>query len=178
MEKIEQRLRRITTIALSLFLMTMSASVVIGDGSDPLDPSDGGADWDGDGLTNAEEQSQGTDMNNADTDNDGLPDGWEANYGLNPLSASDSSADPDGDGINAIRLEGDNILVVNDSGDFNYAISNQLSVKMRVSDSQFNVTRIVMIDLLGNVSIKLLSQGNELDGSSTIFEFNKALVHK
>ena len=98
-EKIEQKLRRITTIALSVFLMTMSASVVIGDGSDPLDPSDGGADWDGDGLTNAQEQSQGTDMNNADTDNDGLPDGWEVAYGLNPLSASDSSADPDGDGL-------------------------------------------------------------------------------
>ena len=39
----------------------------------PLDPSDGGADWDGDGLTNAEEQSQGTNMNNADSDGDGLP---------------------------------------------------------------------------------------------------------
>ena len=43
------------------------------DGSDPLDPSDGGADWDGDGLTNAEETAQGTDPTNPDTDNDGLP---------------------------------------------------------------------------------------------------------
>ena len=35
---------------------------ISGDGSDPLDPSDGGADWDGDGLTNAEEQTQGTNI--------------------------------------------------------------------------------------------------------------------
>ena len=48
-------------VALFLILMTAS-SVVSGDGTDPLDPSDGGADWDGDGLTNAEEQSHGTDM--------------------------------------------------------------------------------------------------------------------
>ena len=47
-------------VALFLVLMTAS-SVVSGDGTDPLDPSDGGADWDGDGLTNAEEQSHGTD---------------------------------------------------------------------------------------------------------------------
>ena len=45
--------------------------------ADPLDPSDGGADWDGDGLTNSEEQTHGTNMNNADSDGDGLPDGWE-----------------------------------------------------------------------------------------------------
>ena len=35
---------------LTALMLTMSAGVVAGDGSDPLDPSDGGADWDGDGL--------------------------------------------------------------------------------------------------------------------------------
>ena len=65
--------------AMLLVLMAGSTGVAA-DGSDPLDPSDGGADWDGDGLTNAEEQAAGTDMNNADTDNDGMPDGWEGNY--------------------------------------------------------------------------------------------------
>ena len=49
-------------IALLLVLMAGSVSVQA-DGSDPLDPSDVGADWDGDGLTNAEEQAAGTDMN-------------------------------------------------------------------------------------------------------------------
>ena len=55
------------------FLLALSSSLCCsGDGSDPLDPNDGGADWD-DGLTNAEEQAQGTNMNNADSDGDGLP---------------------------------------------------------------------------------------------------------
>ena len=37
-------------------LLIMSSGLVMAEGSDPLDPSDGGADWDGDGLTNKEEQ--------------------------------------------------------------------------------------------------------------------------
>ena len=37
---------------LTAVMLAMSAGVAIADGSDPLDPSDGGADWDGDGLTN------------------------------------------------------------------------------------------------------------------------------
>ena len=41
-------------------LLAIGAPLANADGSDPLDPSDGGADWDGDGLTNSEEQSQGT----------------------------------------------------------------------------------------------------------------------
>ena len=57
------------------FILAIGAPLAGADGSDPNDPSDGGADWDGDGLTNAEEQSQGTNMNNADSDGDGLPDG-------------------------------------------------------------------------------------------------------
>ena len=70
---------------LTAIMLAMSAGIVTADGSDPLDPSDGGADWDGDGLTNSEEQNHGTNMNNADSDGDGLPDGWEIDNGLDPL---------------------------------------------------------------------------------------------
>ena len=38
---------------LTAILLIMSVNVVGASGTDPLDPSDGGADWDGDGLTNA-----------------------------------------------------------------------------------------------------------------------------
>ena len=53
------RLKRTITTILMAFMLAMSVGVagVSADGSDPLDPSDGGADWDGDGLTNAEEQA-------------------------------------------------------------------------------------------------------------------------
>ena len=73
--------KKIVSMLVALFLTISALSAVSGDGSDPLDPSDGGADWDGDGLTNAEEQNHGTNMNNADSDGDGLPDGWEVNNG-------------------------------------------------------------------------------------------------
>ncbi|MDQ3694439.1 MAG: DUF4352 domain-containing protein [Chloroflexota bacterium] len=56
---------------------------------------DSGLDSDGDGLTDAQEASLGTDPLSADTDGDGLPDGDEVNlYGTSPLSA-----DTDGDGV-------------------------------------------------------------------------------
>ena len=118
---------RILSLLIAVLLATSTLAVVSGDGSDPLDPSDGGADWDGDGLTNAEEQNAGTDMNNPDTDNDGMPDGWEVNYGLNPTSSSDGSADPDGDGLsnleeyeagtnpNSADTDGDGVSDANDA---------------------------------------------------------------
>jgi len=34
-----------------------------------------------------------------DTDNDGMPDGWEESYGLNPYDSNDASQDEDNDGI-------------------------------------------------------------------------------
>jgi len=38
-----------------------------------------------------------------DTDNDGMPDAWESNYGLNPADAGDNIADTDGDGYTNIE---------------------------------------------------------------------------
>ncbi len=66
--------------------------------------SDG--DLDGDGYTNLEEYNNGwdpTDPNSppplsVDTDNDGMPDSWEMQYGLNRHDPSDAAEDLDGDG--------------------------------------------------------------------------------
>ncbi len=55
-------------------------------------------DSDGDDLTDAfETLVSATNPNNADTDSDGMPDGWEWNHGLNPHDAADAADDPDGD---------------------------------------------------------------------------------
>ncbi|MDI6855199.1 MAG: hypothetical protein QMD21_00230 [Candidatus Thermoplasmatota archaeon] len=72
-------------------------------------------DADNDNLTNLEEYQfnlptawdvplngvwwNGTNPINWDTDNDGMPDGWEASYNLNPLSSIDSGNDEDEDNL-------------------------------------------------------------------------------
>ena len=38
-----------------------------------------------------------------DTDNDGMPDAWELDHGLDPRSPSDGAADRDGDGYTNIE---------------------------------------------------------------------------
>ncbi|TVZ09508.1 CHU domain-containing protein [Cellulophaga sp. RHA_52] len=63
-------------------------------------------DTDGDGLTNNEENTLGTDPNNPDTDGDGTSDGQEVTDGTNPLDDCDSiggtpldTSDCDNDGL-------------------------------------------------------------------------------
>jgi N-acetylmuramoyl-L-alanine amidase len=56
-------------------------------------------DLDGDGLTNVQEVTLGTNPNNSDSDGDGMKDGWEVSWGLNPLLAADAETDLDGDGV-------------------------------------------------------------------------------
>jgi hypothetical protein len=40
---------------------------------------------------------------NPDRDNDGLPDAWEARYGLDPSNPNDAAADADGDGLSNLE---------------------------------------------------------------------------
>ncbi len=58
----------------------------------------GGADDDGDGLTDLQEFQNSSDPALPDTDGDGMPDGWEVNNGTDPTT-DDASFDPDGDGF-------------------------------------------------------------------------------
>jgi hypothetical protein len=57
-------------------------------------------DTDADGLPDAREKFMyHTNPSNADSDNDGMADGWEVSYGFNPLDASDAGGDADLDGL-------------------------------------------------------------------------------
>ena len=57
-------------------------------------------DRDNDGLSNYDEiVHYGTDPDDDDSENDGMSDGWEVQYGLNPLT-DDHAGDPDYDGLN------------------------------------------------------------------------------
>ena len=62
------------------------------------DSSDASNDNDNDNLTNLEEFTHGTLPNNADTDSDGLPDGWEVNHNFDANNAENSLIDEDNDG--------------------------------------------------------------------------------
>lgn len=69
-------------------------------------------DPDFDGLSNYEEflgpdnaanTNDWSDPANADSDGDGIPDGWEYFYGYDPNDAADAAMDSDEDGLNSLR---------------------------------------------------------------------------
>ncbi len=60
-------------------------------------------DFDGDGANNITENSKNTNPTVADSDDDGLLDGWEIRYGLNPLNSGDATQDADKDGLSNLE---------------------------------------------------------------------------
>ena len=94
----------------------------------PYDVTDPLGDADSDGLNNLAEYTAVTDPTNADTDSDGMPDGFEVNNSLNPNS------DKDADWIEG---KGDDALIDPDGdGDSNLA---EYHAKSDVSDPKSNV---------------------------------------
>jgi YD repeat-containing protein len=71
-------------------------------GLDPLDAQDASLDSDSDGLTNVQEYQAGTNFFTADTDGDGLLDGYEVGYALNAV-VFDSHLDTDADGLSNLQ---------------------------------------------------------------------------
>jgi hypothetical protein len=67
---------------------------------------DGLGDFDGDGLSDAEESAANTNPMLPDSDFDGIADTWEVKNGLDPLCADDAVLDPDSDGLdNLLEFE-------------------------------------------------------------------------
>jgi hypothetical protein len=69
----------------------------------PVVKNPSGADMDHDGMNNTDEYNYrfGTlDPADPDSDQDGMPDGWELQQGLKPFYSGDALADPDNDGVN------------------------------------------------------------------------------
>lgn len=114
----------------------------------PSNSSDSYGDWDEDGLSNVEEYKVadifGSDNYTspwmADTDSDGMPDGWESTNGLHPRNGANADEDPDRDGWDA---DGDGsvyysslensatvVLIHYDLGDFVEA--NQTVITLRI----------------------------------------------
>ncbi|MCB9552439.1 MAG: carboxypeptidase regulatory-like domain-containing protein [Myxococcales bacterium] len=60
-------------------------------------------DADGDGLSDVDELTSGTDPAAPDTDDDGLLDGFEVRFGFDPLTAGEGGGDPDNDGLTTLR---------------------------------------------------------------------------
>ncbi|MCP3962159.1 MAG: hypothetical protein GY719_30315 [bacterium] len=60
-------------------------------------------DDDFDGLANRDEPANGTDVDDPDSDDDGMLDGFEVRFGLDPLDPTDAALDADGDGLSNLE---------------------------------------------------------------------------
>lgn len=93
-----------------IFLSLLLSGLLVACGGGGNNNPPPGGDTDGDGLSDEEENEQGTDPNNPDTDGDGINDGKELELGFDPLNPDtdgdgilDIDEDADGDGLSDFR---------------------------------------------------------------------------
>ena len=127
----------------------------------PANSSDGYSDWDEDGLNNIEEyqvaelfgENKFTSPWHADTDEDDMPDGWEASNGLDPKDGSNRDLDSDRDGYDAdgnglvTFSELENVaLVVNIDVELDdWVVANQTVARARITLSGGNQQVIPLV---------------------------------
>ena len=152
----------------------------VGNGFDPLDPTDAAMDADGDNATNLEEYGQGTNPTSSDSDGDGIDDGFEIANGLNPL-IKDSSGDRDDDGFSNLEefIAGSNPLDETDKpADPELTFGNQLcsfntdaitasihpqSDKAYIPNRASNTIDIITVTRVGCVSKSIPTAGEPQD---------------
>ena len=112
-------------------------------------PGDPSADDDGDGLSNRDEESLGTDPNNPDSDGDGIPDGDEVRIGTDPLDADDDSCAGSAAEASLVRRPADIIFLIDTSGSMGgeadaveARINNDLAGVLESNDVDY---RIIMV---------------------------------
>ncbi len=127
-------------------------------GLNPNDPIDALEDADNDGVSALDEYLAGTELNNADSDDDGINDGEELTAGIDGFVTNPLLADSDGDGIN----DGLEVSVGSDPTDINdYNLSASIhSVRVAPDSVVLTFNTIEGQD----TSAQLTVYGDTLDG--------------
>lgn len=138
--------------------------------------SDADEDFDGDGLTNIQEQELGTRPDKWDTDGDGLSDGEEVNiYGTDPLSV-----DTDGDGLTdyeEIKLGlNPNKVKTDDTTPDNEKEFYQVASDTVKDDALLNSDNWLVPSISGNVPGDISKNVFLEKSDSYIFEDNRAVL--
>ncbi len=115
-------------------------------GLSTVDPSDAEQDMDSDGLSNLKEFVLGTYLDIPDSDNDGMLDGWEVQYGMDPLTDT-ARFDTDGDGYSDLNeyLNGTDPSITNE-------------IKGREDNSSYVILNLLLVLLIIITVIALFHQ--------------------
>ena len=132
--------------------------IEMANGMNPRDPVDAFEDVDNDGLSALEEYQNGTDINNADSDGDGIKDGEELITGADGFITNPLIADTDGDGL----TDGQEIEAGSDPTDVNSANYAELLVGIKATPGE----AVLFYNTLdGESSVQLRVVGTLIDGS-------------
>ena len=127
-------------------------------GLDPADPVDAFEDQDGDGLSALEEFGLGTDINDADSDDDGVTDAEEIVAGEDGFITDPLNSDSDGDGLN------DKLETLVGSSPVDAADTNLTAATESISVTPNNIA-ITFNSINTEQSTQLTVVANLLDGS-------------